>query len=416
MPRLLYIAHRLPYPPDKGERLRAYHQIRALADEYEITLLALLHHPDEARHKAGLEPFCRRIVTSPAGGRMGLVRGALGFAAGRSVTQGYFRSPALLRAVKDTCRDGAFDVVFGYCSSVLPYVLAADAHRRVLDLVDVDSLKWASYAERAPWPKSLLYREEARRVAALERRAVQTCDAVLRVSPAEVDAFHARADTVYAAPNGVDTDYFRPMGEPVSPPRVVFTGTMDYRPNVEGVGWFVHEVWPKVRAAIPNAGFDIVGRDPAPEVRRLHGRDGIHVTGTVPDVRPYIAAATLAVAPLFTARGIQNKILEALAMALPVVATPQALEGIDAGPDAGVTAAACPDEWVARSLALLQNAAPAAEAGRAGRRFACAAFSWKGRLNDLKALIGGYRPSSASAATAAASLACPPNRCQEVPS
>jgi sugar transferase (PEP-CTERM/EpsH1 system associated) len=385
MERLLYIAHRLPYPPDKGERLRAFHQIRALAETCELTLASLVHDRSEAANVHPLEQICHQVVTAPAGGKAGLIRGGLGFLRGRSVTQGYFHSPRLLRHIRQLSADRPFDVGFGYCSSTLPYLDAVDARRRVLDLVDVDSLKWEAYARAARGPRRWLYAAEAQRVARLERQAVESCDAVLLVSQAEVDAFHATADNVHAVGNGVDTEYFQPAGDPVSPPRVVFTGTMSYAPNVEGVLWFVREVWPAVRQAVPAACFDIVGRDPSPEIRRLDGRDGIRVTGTVDDVRPYLSAATCAVCPLLTARGIQNKILEAMAMGRPVLATPAAAEGIDADADAeaGLLVHPDPADQARRLAELVTTPNNAARLGHAARLRILQEFAWATILAEL---------------------------------
>lgn len=386
MERLLYITHRLPFPPDKGERLRAWHQIRALAAEYELTLASLVHGPVHPDHIDACRQVCTDVITAPAGGKRGLLRGGTGFLAGRSVTQGYFHSPQLMKQLVHANRDKPFDIVFGYCSSTLPYVQAIPARKRILDLVDVDSLKWQAYADTARGPKRWVYAAEARRVAALERQAVELCDAVLLVSQPEVDAFHARANNVHAVGNGVDTDYFQPAGDPVSPPRVVFTGTMNYAPNVEGVLWFVREVWPAVRKSVPAAGFDIVGRDPTPEIRRLDGRDGIRVTGTVDDVRPYLSAATCAVCPLLTARGIQNKILEALAMARPVIATPAAAEGIDANEDEGVSVAQDPAEWARLLCHALDNPVDGS-ARHAIRHSAENRFSWSAQLEQLENIL-----------------------------
>ncbi len=356
MERLLYISHRLPYPPDKGERVRAFHEIKFLADRYELTLASLIHDPAEMANVPPLEAICHEVITARAGGKRGLLRGGVNLLVGRSVTEGYFRNPALIKRLRELSQDRPFDVVFGYCSSTLPYVQAVCGERRILDLVDVDSLKWEAYAAAAKGPKRWLYAAEAKRVAALERRAVETCDAVLLVSQAELDAFHAKADNVHAVPNGVDTEYFHPDAvEPIDlgPQAVVFTGTMDYAPNVEGVAWFVREVWPAVRKAHPAATFTIVGRDPTPAVRKLGETPGVTVTGSVPDVRPYLTGAKLAVCPLLTARGIQNKILEALAMGLPVIATPSAAKGLDEASIEPWLIAETPDQWRDRLATLL---------------------------------------------------------------
>lgn len=386
MERLLYISHRLPYPPDKGERLRAFHEIKLLADRYELTLASLIHDPAEMACVPPLEAICHEVVPARAGGKQGLLRGAAGLLVGRSVTEGYFHNPTLTKRLQELSQDQPFDVVFGYCSSTLPYVRAVHAKRRILDLVDVDSLKWEAYAAVARGPKRWLYAAEARRVAALERQAVETCDAVLLVSQAELDAFHAKADNVHAMGNGVDTEYFRTDAvEPMDlgPKAVVFTGTMSYAPNAEGASWFVREVWPAVRETHPSATFTIVGRDPTPSVRKLAETPGVTVTGSVPDVRPYLTSAKLAVCPLLTARGIQNKILEALAMGLPVVATPQAAEGLGRTPGEPPLAADEPDRWRDRLAALLCDEPALNRMSAAGRAHVEQHHTWRQQLARL---------------------------------
>ena len=284
MKRLLYISHRVPYPPDKGERCRAFHEVRALSRAFRVTLASLAHGSADLEAAEEMRRWCDDVVAVPAGGKLGLARGAASLLAGRSVTQGYFHSRALHRALR---RRGRFDVVVAYSSSMLPYALAVPAAARVADLVDVDSEKWAAYARAAEPPKRWLYALEARGVRRLERWALEYCDAVVLVTQAEADALPARNGTVHAIANGVDADYFSPTGRPGRlAAGLVFTGTMDYRPNVEGVCWFAREVWPHLRRARPGLTFTIVGRDPTRQVRELSEREGIEVTGTVPDVRP----------------------------------------------------------------------------------------------------------------------------------
>jgi sugar transferase (PEP-CTERM/EpsH1 system associated) len=384
MKRLLFIAHRVPYPPDKGERVRAFHEIRALAEPFRVTLAALTHSPDDRRAARGLEPWCERVVTGSAGGPLGLARGALALVRGGCVTEGYFRSPRLARRLQDVGDGRPFDVVLAYCSAALPYALAVPTNGRVADLVDIDSAKWAAYAEAARWPTSWLYRREARGVQRLEQQALCHCDAVVLVSRAEAQALGAESDKVLAVGNGVDTDYFRPQDRPAeASPALVFTGTMDYRPNVEGVCWFAEAIWPALARERPDLRFVIVGRDPTPAVRRLAARPGIEVTGAVPDVRPYLARATLAVAPLLTARGIQNKVLEAMAMGRAVVASPAALEGLDVETGAEVVEAQPPDEWQREILDLLENDARRQAIERAARSRIENRFRWERQMKPL---------------------------------
>jgi len=384
MKRILFIAHRVPYPPDKGERVRAFHEIRALADHFRVTVAALAHTPADVQAARELRRRCERVITARAGGRLGLLRGAAALLRGKSVTEGYFRSRRLARTLREEAAREPFDLAVAYSSSALPYTLPLPVPARVADLVDVDSAKWAAYARSARWPTSWLYRREAAGVRRLERRALQACDAVVLVSRAEVEALDAASDKVLAVGNGVDTEHFRPQGRPADgPPTLVFTGTMDYRPNVEGVCWFAREVWPALKRERPDLRLMIVGRDPAPAVRRLAEPPGVEVTGSVPDVRPYLARAALVVAPLLMARGIQNKVLEAMAMGRAVVASPAALEGLDVEAGTEVIEAQPPEAWAREILDLLQNDARRQPIEHAARACVERNYTWEARLRPL---------------------------------
>jgi len=384
MKRMLFIAHRMPYPPDKGERVRAFHELKALSRHFRITLASLACGDPDACAAAELRECCEKVITGSAGGNLGLLRGALSLCAGNSVTEGYFRDRGLLRTLLEETQREPFDLVFAYSSSTLPYALTVPARARVMDLVDIDSAKWTGYAQAAWWPKSILYRMEARGVGALERRAVEKCDAVLLVSEAEVAALRLTSGKVTAIGNGVDTDFFKPDGSvPQQATALVFTGTMDYRPNVEGVCWFVREVWPELKRRAPQLTFTIVGRDPSRAVRELAEAPGVKVTGSVPDVRPYLAAATAAVAPLRIARGIQNKILEAMACGRAVVASSQAIEGLDVRIGEEVLRADSADEWQTCILDLLSNESRRRSLAHAARARVVADYSWDSRMAPL---------------------------------
>lgn len=366
--------------------MRAFHEIVALAEHFSITLAALAHSDSDVAAASELGRWCERVLTGCAGGRLGFVRGALSAAAGRSVTEGFFQDKRLMRALVEEAGKERFDIVFGYSSSTLPYVLAIPAKARVMDLVDVDSAKWSAYADAASWPKRWLYAREARGVRALERMAVERCDAVLLVSRAEAAALGAASGKVMAVGNGVDTDYFAPVERPGGPPRLVFTGTMNYRPNIDGVCWFVREVWPALKEHVPELTFAVVGRDPPLEVRRLAQVPGVSVTGTVPDVRPYLAEATAAVVPLRIARGIQNKVLEAMAMGRAVVASSGALEGLDVAVGTEAQRADAPEEWVQSILGLLEDDGRRRAMERAARLRVVADYAWSARMAPLVAI------------------------------
>lgn len=385
--RLLFIAHRMPYPPDNGARVRAYHEIVALSKHFHVTVAAIAHDAAEIESARALGAVCDRVVVAPAGGSRGLVRGGMAMVGGRSVTEGYFHSPRLRALLAAEARSGAFDLALGYCSSVLPYLLAVPARVRLIDLVDVDSAKWAGYAAAASRPMRWLYRRESAMVRRLEQRAIDACDAVALISEAEIRVLGARSEKVAAVGNGVDTDYFKPAETPAAAPAsIVFTGTMDYRPNAEAVGWFASAVWPALRRRWPDLSFQIVGRRPTAAVRRLSEIPGIHVLGEVPDVRPYLAAARAAVCPLRIAHGIQNKILEAMAMGRPVVGTPVALEGLDVTVGHDVLQAETPEQFEQQITRLLEDAALGERLGASARRSIESRYTWPAQMEPLVAL------------------------------
>jgi len=364
--------------------VRAFHEIEALARHFRVTVATLTHQPSDVEAAAELKRWCEKVVTAPAGGKVGLLRGALALLCGKSVTEGFFRSRRLAQALREEADREPFDLVLAYSSGALPYALSVPAGARIADLVDVDSAKWISYAEAARWPRRWLYRREARSVRTLEQRALGQCDAVILVSQAEVRALGVESDKVFAVGNGVDTEYFKPTDdEEVSPPSLVFTGTMDYKPNIDGVCWFVREVWPALRRDVPEVTFSIVGRNPTRAVRRLADVPGVKVTGPVPDVRPYLTKAALAVVPLLIARGIQNKILEAMAMGRAVVASPEGLEGLEVAVGTETFQARTPDEWQRRILELLQDNARRQQVEHAARTCVEQKYTWPARLQPL---------------------------------
>lgn len=389
MARLLYIAHRVPYPPDKGERVRAFQEILALSRHFEVTVAALSHGKADIEAAGALAEHGLEVLTAPAGNRMGLLRGGMSLLVGKSVTEGYFHSRRLGRLVAAAALRERFDIVLCYSSSTLPYALAIPAGARVADLGDVDSAKWLAYAAASRWPKSWIYAKEARGVRQLEQHAVERCDAVVLVSRAEVAALALDDDKVIAVSNGVDCSFFAPdivEAAAVGPANLVFTGTMDYRPNVEGVCWFVREVWPGLKAEISDLTFTIAGRDPVPAVRRLRQTEGVIVTGSVPDVRPYLQGAALAVCPLHIARGIQNKVLEAMAMGKAVVGSAEALEGIEIQLGVEAIQADSPAQWRQQIARLLGDDEARNSVGDAARACVETKYTWSARMAPLVSL------------------------------
>ncbi|QDU20065.1 TIGR03087 family PEP-CTERM/XrtA system glycosyltransferase [Urbifossiella limnaea] len=378
-PRVLYLTHRVPFPPDKGDRIRNYHMLRGLAARGRVWLGCLADEPVSAETRSELDRLCERVAIVPAAGTRKWLRAGWSVLSGGSISEGIFREPALFDVVRGWAKEAGFAAAVVSASSLAPY-LAGDALAGVLrfvDLMDVDSQKWLDFATTVRGPKRWVYRLEARRVRKLERTLPTWTAARAVVSRAEADVYDSftAPGAATVASNGVDLDYFAPRVVPVEP-ALAFVGAMDYLPNIDGAVWFARSVWPELRAKHPEAEFRIVGRSPAPEVRRLVELPGVKVVGTVPDVRPFVLGAAAAVVPLRLARGIQNKVLEALALARPVVAAPPALAALGTTPGEHLLRAESPAEWVGACSTLLTDHARGTALGAAGRRYVEANHRW----------------------------------------
>lgn len=398
MPRhLLFLCHRLPWPPDKGEKIRAWHMLDHLARDWDVDLGCLLDDPADAAHLPVLRDRCATIMAQPIGRFARAARALAGLRPGQPLTARWFHAPALAAWVDAGLRARHWDAAFVYSSGMAPYLMRPGATPppvRILDMVDVDSAKWAAYAAAGRGPMRLVWAREARTLLGLERRAATAFDQTIVVSEAERNAFAALAPDVAErtdwVDNGVDLLRFDCTATYPDPyggvgPAIVFTGSMDYRPNIDAVAWFVAEVLPRLRAGVPDAAFHIVGARPAAAVLALAAQPGVRVAGAVADIRPWLAHAAVAVAPLRIARGIQNKVLEAMAMARPVVASSPAFEGVHAVAGRDLLVADDPVAMAAAITAVLRGAHPGL--GPAGRAAVAAGHDWTVALRRLDRLM-----------------------------
>ena len=396
-PRVLYVAHRVPYPPDKGDRIRTYHMIRTLAERADVDLIALADEPVPDATRTALDDLCRRTAIIPVGGKSRYWKMAGSGLRGRSLSEGAFHSAEVGRVLRAWQSDGDYTAVVGSSSAVAPYLLSGSPRGvpTVIDLIDVDSRKWHDFAASASPPKRWLYRYEANRVRALERDIAARARTVTVVSRAEADILDAfiAPGTATVAGNGVDLDYFAPT-DAEETQAIAFVGAMDYWPNVDAVTWFADAVWPEIRRQHPMAEFRIVGRSPTAAVRRLADRPGIVVTGAVADVRPHVASAAAVVAPVRIARGVQNKVLEALAMGKATVVAPPPLAALDAVVGRDLLRAETPGQWVTTVCHLLSGPARRRELGTAGRRFVETHHTWAACLAPLTNAILAPTPVS----------------------
>ncbi len=390
--KVIYLCHRVPYPPNKGEKIRAYHQIVHLVRSHSVHVACLADSREDLDHARSLERLCSSVDVvphSPGAARM-LALGAL--ATGRSLSVAAFDSPTLRLLVERRIQQEGPDVLIAQSAAMAQFIERATGLPRVLDFVDADSEKWRSYGRLRPFPFSAVYALEAERLARYEARMASRFDASIFVSEAEADIVRRRAPgrDLCIIPNGVDLDAFRPNsdGERPDEPVVIFTGAMGYFPNVDAVSYFAREIFPEVRRRVADAKFKIVGRDPATAVRRLARLPGVTVTGSVPDVHPHLAEAALAVAPFRIARGVQNKVLEAMASGLPVVGTHVAFQALGAGDADGVQRADSPAEFAERVVTLLRDARNRRELGQRARRYVERNHRWEhsGALLETKLL------------------------------
>ena len=390
MPRLLLLAHRIPFPPDKGEKLRAYHFIAHLADRFDIRLGCLVDDPADWDGVAALRRLCGEVGAFPLDRRRQRLKALLRVRPGRSLMLDYYRSVPLRRWTEGQLAQGV-DAALVYTAAMMPYVLGARLPT-LLDMVDVDSEKWAMYARRARGPMRAVWRREARTLLGFERRAASASAVTLFVSRQEAARFAELApetrERIDWVENGVDLDAFSPLRVWPNPfpdpgPHLVFTGHMDYWPNVDAVQWFAAEVMPRLRARHPAPRFWIVGANPCEPVKQLAALPGVHVTGRVPEVQPYLAHASACVSPLRMARGIQNKVLEAMAMGRPVVASPQAFEGVRAEAGTHLLVADGAEETGRAVAAILDGHHP--RLGEAARRAMEEGYAWKATLRRLDA-------------------------------
>jgi polysaccharide biosynthesis protein PslH len=387
-PRVLYLAHRIPYPPDKGDKIRSWRTVEHLARRFDVDLAAFVDDPADFRRRARLEQVCASVALVPLHRRAATIRSALGFLTGEPLTFPFYRDGRMKRAVAAARARGPVAEI-AFSSSMAPYLDGAAAPV-LIDLCDADSAKWAEYGKRKGWPMSAVYAREGRLLARAETAIINRADAAFAITEEEADLLASRdgvEEPVRWFANGVDADAFAPGAVAPAAERIdaVFVGAMDYWANVDAVRWFADAIWPEIRAADPEAAFLIVGSNPDPAVKALAGRGGIKVTGRVADVRPYVAAAKIVVAPMRIARGIQNKVLEAMAMAKAVVATPAALEGIDAAIGTEAIACASAASFAQECARLIEDQGAAGRIGQAARRRILSDYQWPAQFRRLDA-------------------------------
>ena len=388
--KILFVCHRLPYPPNRGGKIRPFNMIRHLSRQHSVTVASLAHTEQEAADAAKLKDYCEEVIAEIVPDSVRWLQAVKALLTSTPSSVAYFWSDRLGRRITDKLHSTKFDLIFVHCAFVAQYVFDWQQGIRVLDFGDLDSAKWAEYARTRAFPLSIGYAIEARKLRRYETmmaRRFQRCTVTTRGEMEEYQKLGADIPCTLM-PNGVDTTFFRPIDKAENKHSViVFLGRMDYFPNIDAVRFFVRRIFPIIRRERPDTQFRIIGSNPTGGVRELAKVEGVSVTGYVPDVRPYLADATVSVAPLRIARGTQNKILESMAMGLPVVTTKQAAKGIEAVPGKHLLVADDAENFAWRVLDILEAKNLHSELTKAGRQQVEAAHVWPTSMKILDKVL-----------------------------
>ncbi len=397
MQKILYLAQRVPYPPDKGDKIASFHILKHLSERAEVYLGTFADDPADMAYIPKLKEYCKEVLVLPLDPKIAKIKSLGKLLSNEALTLGYFYDARLAKWVNKTLSEQKIDKSLIFCSAMAQYV-SGDAYsslKRFAHFVDIDSDKWAQYASMGGHVKKWVYGREARLLERFEKSIAHEFDATGFVAPFEAEQFRALvpaiANKIKVIQNGTDTEFFTPNAELENPYSadevpIVFTGAMDYFPNADAVSWFAKDIFPAVLQRFPKAVFYIVGSKPGPEVIALQTLPNVKVTGRVPDVRPYLKYASLSVAPLRAARGIQNKVLEAMAMGLQVVGTAEVIRGLAEQCAAQVVLATDEATFVQEVCALLSS--PNLISSPQGRRnTVIAEYSWDTNLAPISSIL-----------------------------
>jgi sugar transferase (PEP-CTERM/EpsH1 system associated) len=382
-------------PPNRGDRIRTCNFLRHIAKRADVWLACLADEPVSDDTWQALQTICRRVAIVPVEPRLRWIRAGVSLLTGKTISEGAFSSPRLKKIVAEWSAQTSFDSALCSSSALAPYLQIPTLEQtpRHVDLIDVDSEKWFDYAKASGLVKRRIFHLEGQRLQKLEGGIADWASGITVVSEPEAALYRAfRPDgPIEPIPNGVDVDYFTPEAGsadgkvPVASSQsgCVFVGALDYKPNIDGIIWFARNVWPQIHRQHPDQTLSIVGREPVADVRKLAEISGVDVVGTVPDVRPYLSQAAVVVVPLHIARGVQNKVLEALAMAKAVVASPDPLVGLRVEDGVQIFKAVEAEQWVSCVSRLLDDAQLRHDVGVAGQAYVTAHHRWEQCLEPL---------------------------------
>ena len=397
--KIAYLAHRVPYPPNKGEKIRTFHQIKYLAEQgHEICVFAPTNSVKDIEDLSALESaYCKNSFHAPAPGFSSMITGLV---ANKPLSVAHFYTSRLQQQFDKYIRDQGVDAVVCTSSSMAEYIFRSHEPSLkhislVMDFMDLDSDKWNQYRKIKPFPLSLIYQREAFLISRFEKKIYQFFDSVMFISKNEVDLFVKLVNDskkVHVIGNGMDTNTFKPSNNEKrgSTPVFLFTGVMDYLPNEDAVIWFVDNCWENIKLKYPAAEFYIVGMNPSAKVRDLEKYSGVTVTGFVDDITEYYEKSNCFIAPFRLARGVQNKVLQAFACGLTTISTTLGCEGINCEDGKHVLIADSVKDILEKVDWAVSNPNEAAELGKNAARLIKEEYSWESKLSSFEAILGHH--------------------------
>lgn len=392
LPRVLMLTHRLPFPPDRGDRIRSYHLLKMLSEYADVSLASLTQEDVSDEQLTVLSSLTRDLAIEPVRALPSKFRALGAVLTRQAITPAVFFEKRLADTITQWHAAQPFDAVLTFCSGMVRYARLVEGARKLIDLVDVDSVKWDSYAVNSMPPRRWVYQHEATYLRKIEAGVYDKFDALTVVSDREYKTYHHHVGAnpkLHVVGNGVDLDFFAPLPDATGSKKILFVGVLDYRPNVDAVSWFAQNVMPALREKMGDATFEIVGRQPTAQVMELNKLPGVNVIGPVDDVRTHMAEARIVVAPLRIARGVQNKVLEAMACQRVVICSPQAAEGVDAMDGSHYLVGHGPDQWARYIEWMLNDDHRRQQMASSARQWVEQQYTWDAQLAPMMDLLLG---------------------------
>jgi len=395
--KILFVCHRLPFPPNRGGKIRPFNIIRHLTESgHSVTVGSLARSDEERAEGQPLREYCEKLFVGQINPAAAVAHMVARLPTSMPSSMGNFYSRSLHQEIREELQKTRYDLIFVHCSSAAQYVRSASGVPSILDFGDMDSQKWLDYSTYRRLPMSMGYWLEGTKLCREEKRLARRFDLSTCTTEAELQTLRGFVEEQRTDwfPNGVDAECFSPTDDPYDPDQICFIGRMDYYPNQQAMLNFCNSMLPLIRVRWPAIKLIIVGAEPSLEIKNLAERPGVKVTGTVPDVRDYISSSALSVAPLVIARGTQNKILESMAMGVPVICSKNAAGGVDAVPGQHLLVAESPEEYADCIIRLLESADERRELSLAARQRILSSHSWPASMTKLDAIIGAVARSS----------------------